>query len=417
MAIVFGCEKFHDYIYGQTVKVDTDHKPLESLFSKAIHRMPARIQRFCLRLQKYDLRISYKPGKLLVLADTLSRAFLPNSDKVMDDLEPHVNMIIGAVAVSTQKQTEIRQALEKDGSTRTLKQTILQGWPDQKKKCHQDIREYWAYRDELSVIDDLVFKGTKIVVPSGMRQAMLHRIHEGHMGIVKCKQRARQLLFWPRMNGEIEDMVSTCEICQKMQNRNQREPMQPHEIPQRPWSKVASDIFELGSASYVVVVDYYSKFPEVMRLPTTTSKSLIMALKSIFARHGIPDTLVSDNGSNYTSMEFKEFEYEWDFMHVTSSPRYPRSNGLAERMVQTVKKMLQKNRDPYMAMLELRNTPFECLVGRRLRGSIPTANVLLQPDRNEGVRSQLVAQQQRQKKYYDRGTKYHPALSAGTVDR
>ena len=127
-----------------------------------------------------------------------------------------------------------------------------------------------------------------------------------------------------------------------------KEPLLTSPLPSRPWQKVAADLFELNKAQYLIVVDYFSRYPEVVKLNSTTSISIINILKSIFARHGIPSKLITDNGPQFSSHTFKEFSSTYSFQHVTSSPRYPQSNGMAERAVGTAKRLLQCAQDPHL---------------------------------------------------------------------
>ena len=118
-----------------------------------------------------------------------------------------------------------------------------------------------------------------------------------------------------------------------------------------PWQKVGSDLFELRGQSYIVLEDYVSRCLEVVKLATTTTCAVIGVMKAVFSRHGIPAVLISDNGPQYQSHEMKEFSQSYGFMHVTSSPRYPQSNGEAECAVQTAMRLLEKSEDPYLAVL------------------------------------------------------------------
>ena len=136
----------------------------------------------------------------------------------------------------------------------------------------------------------------------------------------------------------------------------------------------------------MLVVDYFSRYVEIAQLSPTRSTDVIVHLKSIFARHGIPETLVSDNGPQFSGHTMREFAVDYGFKHVTSSPKYPRSNGEAERAVQTVKNLLKKARDPYRALLAYRATPLsngyspaQLLMGRRLRTTVPALPETLQP--------------------------------------
>lgn len=177
------------------------------------------------------------------------------------------------------------------------------------------------------------------------------------MGMVKCKQRARELVYWPVMNKQIEDVVSRCSACLLHQNRPHKEPMMIHPLPSLPWSKVATDLFELDGSYYLIMVDYYSNFIEVASLKhNTTTRNVIKHLKETLARYGIFDTLISDNGSQYTSAEFKSFVASYGIEHVTSSTLNAQTNGLAEKSVQTVKNLMKKclesGDDVYLALLD-----------------------------------------------------------------
>ena len=193
------------------------------------------------------------------------------------------------------------------------------------------------------------------------------------------------------MSSQIEDVVSSCQICAQFRQSNQKEPLLPHEIPQRPWAKVGSDLFEIRGQTFLIIVDYYSGFFEIDNLKQSTSKDVITCCKAQFARYGIPDVLITDNGPQFASVEYQTFASDYQFKHKTSSPRYPQSNGMSEKSVQTAKRLLIKakedNRDPYLALLDYRNTPrsdllgspVQRLMGRRTKTLLPTSNLLLEP--------------------------------------
>ena len=163
--------------------------------------------------------------------------------------------------------------------------------------------------------------------------------------------------------------------------------MIPTELPEYPWQKIATDLFYFRGVTYLAVVDYFSRYPEVVKLSETSSHAIIEALKTIFSRFGIPEIVVSDNGPQYNSVEFTQFAKAYDFDHTTSSPLYAQSNGQAERTVKTLKKLLKMSKDLPMALLTYRSTPFpwcrlspaELLMGRRLRANIPVVKDQLIP--------------------------------------
>ena len=257
-----------------------------------------------------------------------------------------------------------------------------EGWPT-KAKLEQGLRRYWRERGELTIHNNLLLYGTQIVVPKSLQRRTLQKIHEGHQGIVHCHLRARISVWWPGLSQQIQDLVDNCAIIMlKRPNITPRheEPLLPPTLPDYPWQRIAADLFFLKGINYLAVMDYYSRYPEVIRLKATyTSSDIITALKSIFSRYGIPEILRSDNGPQFTSHEFREFAKSYGFSSVTSSPLYPRSNGQAERTVQTLRKLLTESDDLYLALLNYRSTrlpwcnlsPAELLMGRQLRTTLP----------------------------------------------
>lgn len=146
------------------------------------------------------------------------------------------------------------------------------------------------------------------------------------------------------------------------------------------------DIFYADRRNYLVVVDYFSKFFELLQLRTTTTADIISELRPMFARYGIPDVVRSDNGPQFASNEFRRFLASYDCRHITSSPYYPQSNGQAERAVQTAKALLAKSTDVHDALLAHRTTPGSCgyspaqlLMGRQLRSNVPVTSQTLVP--------------------------------------
>ena len=162
------------------------------------------------------------------------------------------------------------------------------------------------------------------------------------------------------MNLEIKALVERCSVCAEFQAKNASQPIQCHQIPDRHWSKVAPDLFTVSGNNYIAIVDYFSDFVEVSELEDNTSHSVIQVLKEQSSRHGIPDTVASDNGPQFSSQEFHEFSLTWEFNHVTSSPHHPKSNGKAESSVKAVKQLFKKaerdGKDPWLAPLDYRNT-------------------------------------------------------------
>lgn len=214
----------------------------------------------------------------------------------------------------------------------------------------------WTERAVLSTHNGLLLHGTRLVIPSVMRNSVLEKIHEGHQGIVKCHEWAKQSVWWPGLSSQIGELVMKCAACVK-ERANAAEPLMPMKLPDRPWQKLGADLFTLKNTNYLLVVDYFSRYIETARLSLTRCANVIVHLKSIFARHGIPETLITDNGPQFSGAQMATFAAECEFEHITSSPRYPQSNGEAERAVQTIKNLLTNADDPYRALLAYRSTP------------------------------------------------------------
>ena len=221
------------------------------------------------------------------------------------------------------------------------------------------------------------------------------------------------MVYWPRMSADIERLVAKCPTCLKYQRSNQKEPLKPHAVPTRVWQKLGTDIFEYKSKPYFVIVDYYSKYPEICLLNDKSSQAVITSMKSVFARHGIPDEVVADN-MPFSSKGCSRFAQEWGFKISTSSTHYPQSIGMSERTIQTVKNLLRKaddkGNDPYIALLEYRNTaitgmqesPAQLLMSRMLKSKLRTTTALLQRRVQENVREKLAQRAAKQKEYFDR---------------
>lgn len=430
LAIVFACNKFHQYIYGKQVEVQSDHKPLEAIIKKPLCKASPRLQRMLLRLQRYQIGITYVPGKFMYIADTLSRAYLSNMEESKldqefnEDMDVMIPTLVTNLSASDNKREQLQQATVRDPELHDLLSMVRSGWPERKSDTFLSVRQYFHLQDEIHEAEGLLFCGDRLIIPRDMRKEMLTTIHECHLGMEKCKSRARLTLYWPGMSTEIDDYISKCATCNRYKRKQQKEPLIPHEIPERPWQKLGMDLFEYGARDYLVVVDYFSIYPEISVLENKTAGTVILHLKSMLARHGIPETIMSDN-MPFNSKEFKDFARSWDIELVTSSPTYPQSNGLSERMDQTIKNILRINGDPYMALLEYRNTPLsgmsyspaQMLMSRTLRFKIPARNTILIPKIAQDAREQLKYRQGKHKHFYDQHAKSLSDLIPGDVVR
>ena len=381
LAATWACEKMRDYITGLDFELQTDHKPLVPLLSsKDLSQMPPRILRFRMRMMRFAPTVVHVPGKEQITADTLSRAPVDGPDSqdttLVDNVEIFAAQTLDLLPASQKKLLEIRDAQREDAILRQVVQYVQAGWPAYIPE-QPLLRPYWSNRERFTIVDDLLLYDERLVIPVNLRMDMLNKIHHGHLGMTKCRARAQQSVWWPGLSLAIQDLVGNCQTC-KEQLPDKREPLMASPLPDKAWERVASDLFEYKGKTYLLMIDYYSRWIEVRPLKRLDTKGTTDAMSSIFAVHGVPDIVVSDNGPQYASKEFKAFATNYGFTHVTSSPMYPQSNGEAERAVRTVKNILKKNDDPYMGLMAYRSTPLQngaspcqLLMGREIRTTLP----------------------------------------------
>ena len=203
--------------------VQSDHKPLEAIFVKPLTAAPKRLQGMLLRLQKFNLKVRYKKGTEMFIADTLSRAPLPEVGpprnclrlEKEDVCRVDVEQINASefVRVSDDGLRSIQRETEADAKLQCLKEIVLRGWPETKPEADPSVAEYWTFRDEISIYNGVSYKGDRVIVPTVLRKKLLSRIHASHQGEQACLRRARDALFWPGMSQQVKDLVSSCSLC------------------------------------------------------------------------------------------------------------------------------------------------------------------------------------------------------------
>lgn len=254
-------------------------------------------------------------------------------------------------------------------------------WPE-KHALPPELRSYWPERENLTLAGELLLRGQRIVIPRCMRQEILHDIHNGHQGIVKCRARARQSVWWPGLSVHISQLVENCSTCSQHRAEH-REPLLTTPVQERPWQRLGTDLFFWEKKTYLLVVHYFSHYTEVTHLNVASANTVIVALKEAFSRHGIPETVMSDNGPQYSTILFKGFAKEYGGIHITSSPSYPQANGEAEHAVATVKGLWkgggEKTKTYRATPLENGYSPAQLLMGRQLCTTIPQLSISLLP--------------------------------------
>lgn len=415
LGVVFATNKFHYYIYGRLVRVITDHKPLLSLIKKPVAEVISpRLQRMKIKLLKYNLNLQFSPGKEMYIADLLSRSMLKYKVKDDVELEEVVHIIEKHLIISDEKREMFEKETKNDKDLQEVIKFCRNGWPKSIKQIPLSLKQYWQYQNLITLENNLLFLNDRLIVPKVLIKDTLRILHSSHLGMTKTKLRARCNLFWPNMNNDIELLVQKCKECEKYRNKNCKEPMIPHNVPNRPFAKIASDLLEYAGKRYMVVVDYFSGWLEICPMKYINSDEVIEKLKIIFSNHGIPEELIADN-MPYSSYKMQQFAREWGFKITTSSPYYTKSNGLAEKAVGIAKNLLKKTCDIHYALLEYRNTPrlstgltpAQMLMGRMLKSKIPSVQSKLIPKSNDNnmLKSKIDRKRQLDKYYYDRTAK------------
>ena len=342
LAIIFGVKKFHHYLFGRHFTICSDHKPLQHLFNE--NRLipslaSARIQRWALALSAYEYNIVYKSGNSNANADLLSR--LPLPETIADVPIPgELILLMETLQSSPITSTKIKSWTDKDPILARVRNCTLKG---RTKTSAEDLRPFSQRKEELSVQDGCILLGCRVVIPKVGREKLLDQLHETHPGIVRMKSLARSTVWWPGIDKQIEEKVKSCQQCQSNQKSLAAVPMHPWEWPKRPWASIHIDhTGPFQGKIFLVVIDAHSKWLEVVVVPSTSSINTIRVLRTMFATHGLPEVVVSDNGTAFTSGEFQEFLKKNGIQHLRSAPYHPSSNGLAERGVQILKEGLKK---------------------------------------------------------------------------
>ncbi|XP_037930536.1 uncharacterized protein K02A2.6-like, partial [Teleopsis dalmanni] len=352
LAIVFGVKRFHQYLYGRRFTLVTDHKPLVSIFNP-IHQLPSmtshRLQRWAIILMAYQYDVRYRKTTEHGNADALSR--LPvGEDKTFDHEESCFNIN----ELNTPIDAEIiRQHAKNDPILRRVYFLVTNGWPEKLMPQDADLRSFFNHRFALILNNDLLCLQTeynRVVIPASLKQKILKLLHDGHWGVSRMKQLARQHVWWTNIDKDIAQLTENCDVCKIANPVHAREYVSWPEAD-RPWERVHIDFAgPFCNSMWLICVDAFSQFPFVVQLSTTTTVDTISALSSIFSLEGIPGTIVSDNGPQFTAEAFKHFCSKLGIKHITTAPFHPASNGLAERFVRSFKTAVKKNIDDGLSL-------------------------------------------------------------------
>ncbi|XP_060542427.1 uncharacterized protein K02A2.6-like [Pantherophis guttatus] len=344
LAAVSGVKKFHEYLFGRDFELITDHRPLLGLLAGDRPNPAAlspRMTRWAIFLAAYSYRLVHRPG-----------ADMGNAD--------------------------------------------ARGWPE--KIGSGEFKPFVGKRDELTMQGGCLLWGDRVVIPSRLREKVLTLLHEGHPGIVRMKGLARSYVWWPSMDADITEWVGKCQPCQESTSDPPTAPVREWERPQGPWSRIHIDFAgPFHGQTFMVVVDAFSKWLEIKLMKATTTDTTIRELRQLFATHGLPDILVSDNGPQFTATQFEGYLAGLGIRHVLSAPFHPASNGQAERFVRSAKEASRLSPGDWQERVDkfliaqhstpctaTGRSPAELLMGRKLRGILDRLNPNYSPEGFKG---------------------------------
>lgn len=399
----------------------TDHQALVTLLgSSGKGRAPMRIARWVERLRRYNFVVEYRPGTSNNVPDMLSR--LPMEGTSFSTGDESENVV--AHLETSCKPISWGEISEQSDADREL--CMIREWLRVSNPKISD-RRWASVIHELSEQQGIVFRAEKIILPHTLRAKAIELAHgDAHQGMVRTKQRLRQIYWWPSMDTMVETAIKGCSICANSDRtvKSAVAPVTPIPWPTQAWEKVAVDIrgpdSSLGVQSrfQVVVIDYYSKWAEVELMREVSASRVVGMFGRLFNREGIPKCIISDNGVQFFSREFAAMIEEHGIRHIKSPVFHPATNGLVERFNRTLGGFIatakMKNGDTRENVLKMVATynatpqattgkaPAELLHGRRMRTKLDVAGAPGQAENDDDTRARVQNRQAQQKAYADK---------------
>ena len=413
------------YTLGTFVQVITDHKPLVSAYNPRRKPKQLRIDRHRTKLLEFDYEVFYEPGSTTP-SDYGSRhppkrsgftASERNAWHVADEqTEILVNCVLEEHLPTAITIDMLKAETKRDAELVQLKDDILRNkYPTVKTLSYKRLFS------EFTVVNDVIVRGNRVVIPPSLQADVIGLAHEGHMGIDKTLNLLRETCWFPKMKELVTEFVNSCRPCLAASSTTPPTPLSPHLLPERPWQQLHADFKgPIANKYYLhVVIDQYSKYPEVDIVKSTSFAKLQPCLDRMFATHGIPDELISDNGSPYFGNEMSEYAKKMGFELNPVTPENPQSNGFAESFVKILVKFIHTSiADGLDPKAELQNyllqyrsaphsttgvSPAEALFGRKLKTKLPQLPQFAETTKQKKMRDCHDARKLRQKKYFDKG--------------
>ena len=341
LSVVYGCQYFRQYILGSQFILKNDHKPLARIFSNnsgiPLH-CSARLQRWALRLSQFNFNFEYIKGVDNVHGDYLSRSPLRESEPVQEPNE--LIFVVNSLDDTPVTFVDIKNHTDADPNLCTLKEYIKHGFPNH---VHPSVSEFKSNSQDLTIVKGCIMYRNRVFVPKPLRSKILSQFHEGHPGICHMKSIVRALIWYPGIDKDVATLVKQCTLCRNVLPKPSQNCFLEWPTPRNNWSRIHIDHFFFSDKTFLLVIDARSKYIECELVKDTSTTETIETLRQIFSRHGLCETIVSDNATCFSSHEFKTFVDQNCIVHITPPPYSPSSNGQAERAVRVIKELLKKN--------------------------------------------------------------------------
>lgn len=444
LALIFAVTKFHKLIFGQKIILQTDHKPLLAIFGRK-NGIPThaanRLQRWAVILLAYDFEIEYINTNSFGYADVLSRLIKQN-------VPPEEDFVIATIKM----EAELHQILESsfnhlpvtsemikvetrnDSQLNMIASYTKTDWPDNFKSDDPDTQQLYKRKSEISIVNGCLLLGDRIIVPKRLRTQILNQLHKDHSGMDRMKAMATSHVYWPTIDKQIEKHVRECDKCAAAGKSPTKTLLRSWPIPSGAWQRVHIDYAgPIQDNYFLIIVDAFSKWPEIIPTKSISSNVTIEILRDIFARFGAPIQLVSDNGTQFTLKTFENFCKCNGITHTTTSPYHPMSNGQAERFVDTFKRAMRKlegegtMRENIHTFLQRyratpnryapnQKSPSELLLGRMLRTELDllNPNTVTSTERNITQENQFNRKHGAKLRQFETGDKVHAKVYRGS---
>ena len=440
LAAAYGLERCRMYTLGcPDLILAVDHKPLINILNdRHLDTIPnPRLCRLKEKTFPFRFRITHVPGgsNAMKVADALSRhpvdSEQPNSSFSAVEEAARAHVIMQAEGIESITWRRVNEAAAVDEECVGLVRLIVDGFPTDKTLLPPNLQQYWTMKDDLYVIENVPFKGHKMLIPTDLRVQVLEGLHAANQGVTGMLSNARSRFFWPGLDAAVRQIRLQCRQCNQHAPSQPVEPMVVTPPPEVPFQQTVTDLFSLEGHTFLAYADRFSGWLEVDRLPSNAFRYVRQSFLKWFSAYGVPEELASDGGPPFNSHDYKQFLKSWGVDIRLSSAYFPQSNGRAEAAVKSAKRILLGNINPVTGALDTdaaaralmthRNTPTQesgispaiMLFGRSLRDHLPRVNRDLRPEWNVIADSRERALAKRALKDIETGKRELKPLSIG----